>query len=72
MRKGGRFIERFAIAVALMAGASQWASAQAVPAAHWDTLQKYCLGCHNTDDWAGGLAFETLSRDNLPADAKTW
>ncbi len=50
-----------------------------VPAAHaadanpnWAVLQKYCFGCHNTDDWAGGLAFETLSPDNPHADAAAW
>src|SRR5689334_13208500 len=73
MRMGGRLIRRFASAAALlMIGASGVASAQAVPTAHWETLQKYCVACHNTDDWAGGLAFEALTRDNLPVDAKSW
>jgi mono/diheme cytochrome c family protein len=39
---------------------------------HWAVLKKYCFGCHNTDDWAGGVAFDTLSADSLPADARTW
>jgi mono/diheme cytochrome c family protein len=72
MRNGGRVVRRFAIASALLMAGAGVASAQAVPAAHWDTLQKYCFGCHNTDDWAGGLAFEALSHNDLPADAKSW
>ena len=35
-------------------------------------LGKYCSKCHNTEDWAGGIAFETLSPENIPEDAETW
>lgn len=35
-------------------------------------LQKYCSKCHNTEDWAGGIAFEALSPENIPQDAETW
>ncbi len=35
-------------------------------------LQKYCSKCHNTEDWAGGIAFETLSPQEIPQDAETW
>lgn len=33
---------------------------------------KYCEKCHNTTDWAGGVAFDTLSADNVADDAETW
>jgi mono/diheme cytochrome c family protein len=48
------------------------ADAAAPQAAHWAVLEKYCFGCHNTEDWAGGMAFDTLNAGNLPADARTW
>ena len=35
-------------------------------------LQKYCSKCHNTDDWAGGIAFDTMSPESIPEDAETW
>ncbi len=35
-------------------------------------LEKRCLKCHNSDDWAGGLAFDTLAGHDIPADAETW
>jgi mono/diheme cytochrome c family protein len=38
----------------------------------WQFLGKYCSKCHNTDDWAGGIAFESLTPDNIPEDAETW
>ncbi len=38
----------------------------------WAFLDKYCSKCHNTTDWAGGVAFDSLSADNIPEDAETW
>jgi hypothetical protein len=35
-------------------------------------LESSCGACHNSTDWAGGLAFDTLSLDNLHADAEVW
>jgi hypothetical protein len=35
-------------------------------------LGKYCSKCHNTEDWAGGIAFETLSPQDIPQDGETW
>lgn len=38
----------------------------------WEVLDKYCLDCHNLDDYAGGTAFDLLPRDELSADAELW
>ncbi len=35
-------------------------------------LQTYCTKCHNSEDWAGGVAFDTKSADSAGADAKIW
>jgi hypothetical protein len=39
---------------------------------HWSVLGKYCEGCHNTEDWAGGIAFDALTPAEIPGDAQTW
>ena len=35
-------------------------------------LEQYCFECHNSEDWAGGVAFDVLSLDELEHDAVTW
>src|SRR5579863_2520260 len=47
--------------------------AAAAPAdQHWAFLQQYCSKCHNAEDWAGGIAFDTMSPQEIPNDAKVW
>jgi hypothetical protein len=38
----------------------------------WAFLDQYCSKCHNTTDWAGGVAFDSLSPETIPDDAETW
>ena len=42
------------------------------PDQHWAFLQKYCSKCHNADDWAGGVAFDTMMPQDIGNDAKIW
>src|SRR5690349_18262131 len=35
-------------------------------------LTKFCGDCHNATDWAGGVAFDTMSPDNVSEDAGVW
>ncbi|HTX25208.1 MAG TPA: DUF1592 domain-containing protein [Steroidobacteraceae bacterium] len=44
--------------------------AQAKP--YWQMFGNYCEKCHNTDDWAGGVAFATMQPQDIPSDAKVW
>src|SRR5688572_8425227 len=44
----------------------------AAPLAHGKLLDRYCIECHSTVDWAGGVAFDALSADSLAEDAETW
>lgn len=62
-------------------GAADPARAAAVPAgtsppeAHdpnWKTVEDYCFNCHNTTDWDGKIAFDTLSADGVPQESKIW
>jgi len=44
----------------------------AADSSEWKVVEDYCVKCHNTDDWAGSLAFDTMSPDNIAHDAKVW
>src|SRR5512139_2634284 len=60
-----------------LVAAGSWAAAAegAAPSAlehNWDFVEKYCNACHNSTDWAGGVAFDTLERDGIAADAEIW
>jgi hypothetical protein len=37
-------------------------------------VEKYCVTCHNTTDWAGQLALDAVDHDHaaVPGDAETW
>jgi hypothetical protein len=35
-------------------------------------LETYCQECHNTTDWAGELALDSLDLKQIPGDAKVW
>ncbi|MEY2853122.1 MAG: hypothetical protein RL030_254 [Pseudomonadota bacterium] len=41
---------------------------------HWGMVDKYCVACHNTTDWAGKLALDTLPHEEtgIPDEAETW
>ena len=34
--------------------------------------EKYCTGCHNSEDWAGSLDLSTLDHAHLGPDAEVW
>ena len=38
----------------------------------WGMLKEYCSKCHNTSDWAGGVAFDTMQPAEVPANADIW
>jgi hypothetical protein len=52
--------------------ASAVSVASTQPPKHWDVLGKYCTECHNTTDWAGGVAFDALNADEIASDSETW
>ena len=59
-------------------GLATAASSEPAPApadaghARWQLLETYCFKCHNTTDWAGGVAFDTMTPDAVPDDAEVW
>jgi mono/diheme cytochrome c family protein len=38
----------------------------------WQFFDQYCSKCHNSTDWAGGIAFDTMTPDSFADDAKVW
>jgi Protein of unknown function (DUF1592)/Protein of unknown function (DUF1588)/Protein of unknown function (DUF1587)/Protein of unknown function (DUF1585)/Protein of unknown function (DUF1595)/Planctomycete cytochrome C len=58
-----------------MALSAQAVLAAAAPAAdHWPMVEQYCVGCHNTTDWAGQLALDAVDHTYaaIPGEAETW
>jgi Protein of unknown function (DUF1592)/Protein of unknown function (DUF1588)/Protein of unknown function (DUF1585)/Protein of unknown function (DUF1595)/Protein of unknown function (DUF1587) len=47
---------------------------QAKDPAHgeWAEVQQYCTQCHNVEDWAGGVAFDVMTPQQVPSNAKVW
>jgi mono/diheme cytochrome c family protein len=56
----------------VVTAASTAMAAASSPTRPWDLLEPVCGKCHNSTDWAGGLAFDTLTLDNFHADAEVW
>ena len=40
--------------------------AHGVAKAPWDLFGTYCTECHNAEDWAGSIAFDTMSEADIP------
>ncbi|MDR2216529.1 MAG: DUF1592 domain-containing protein [Nevskiaceae bacterium] len=62
---------------AMAADQSSTVAASASPhtaeiAGKWGFLDKYCGNCHNSTDWAGGVAFDTLTPEGIANDAELW
>src|SRR5689334_16230302 len=62
---------------ALLGLLSPFALGQAAPAAEGKggfspMLTSYCTKCHNADDWAGGLAFDTVDVGHAGEDPQIW
>ena len=39
---------------------------------YWAFLEQYCTECHNAEDWAGSIAFDTMTPDQVPEEAEVW
>jgi mono/diheme cytochrome c family protein len=38
----------------------------------WGLLEKNCSKCHNSTDWAGGVAYDTMTPETIAEDADVW
>ncbi len=59
-------------AASMAAGAVAATGTEDAATQKWAFFDKYCSKCHNVVDWAGGIAFESMSPHEIPADAETW
>jgi hypothetical protein len=41
-------------------------------AIEWGLIEQKCLKCHNSEDWAGGIAFDTLTAGDIAKDCEIW
>jgi hypothetical protein len=39
---------------------------------NWKMVTDYCQKCHNAEDWAGGIAFDTMTPADISDNAETW
>lgn len=37
-----------------------------------DVVQAFCVDCHNFEDWAGEIAFDTMDLDHVDRDQEAW
>src|SRR5262245_8207783 len=72
-------VSALAAAGVMLSAATSSAAVPSAPAAEnsahppeWALLEQRCEKCHNSVDWAGSLAFDTLFPQDIPADAETW
>jgi len=73
MKKGpAQGLLRMSALAAALAHCASASWAQGLPSAHQDVLDQFCVSCHNFEDWAGEIAFDTADRSNLQADAALW
>src|SRR5690348_8002232 len=73
MKKAGT-IQAAMIAVLGMT-AGTYAHADSTPSVDPPELKffdQYCSKCHNSTDWAGGVAFDTMPLEGMYDDAKVW
>jgi hypothetical protein len=59
-------------AAALLCAAVPVRAEDAPQPPQWSLLKDRCEKCHNSEDWAGGVAFDTLSPSDIASDAGTW
>jgi hypothetical protein len=84
-RRTRRTINRSAAAAAICLGLAAAPAAQAQEghspaleealaevAEQWPVLETTCIECHNFEEWAGGVAFDTMDPAAVPQDAEIW
>src|SRR5688572_7641550 len=49
-------------------------SVPAIAAEHaeWEVVETYCFECHNSEDWAGKVAFDLMDADAVAAEPKVF
>lgn len=61
----GALFAGFALHPLVLAAAEQEQKALQSVKDQWALLDDYCVSCHNTEDWAGSIAFDTMTPDTV-------
>jgi hypothetical protein len=56
----------------VLSGQGAQANGDEADHSQWATLERYCFGCHNDEDWAGSLALNLLSAESVPENAESF
>lgn len=56
----------------VMCAAAGMIAPQVFAADEWQVIENYCYQCHNDEDWAGSVAFNLLSADEVPHEAEVF
>ena len=84
MRGSGAFLCRYApklagacvplawLALSAPIAQAQGADTTAAAKPFNELISTYCVKCHNTEDWTGGLALETLDLNHAGQDSEEW
>ena len=73
--KDSRILAAFGTALLASLAAGPLAAATPAAAAHeaggqqWELFEAYCNDCHNTEDWAGGVAFDIMTPEDVGENA---
>ncbi|MEY4641704.1 MAG: hypothetical protein RLZZ227_1698 [Pseudomonadota bacterium] len=65
-------VRRSLHAAILAATGTLLASSSYAADSEWQTIETYCTECHNSEDWAGSVAMDTLNPGEVPHDAEIW
>jgi hypothetical protein len=60
------------LGTAVLLGAGAAVAGPVAQSPHWGTIEKYCVECHNSVDWAGKVAFDVLESNEVATEAQTW
>src|SRR3569833_2172124 len=73
-RTGTYSLRRVLLAVGFALGAANSGAAESPqakdPNDKWSFFEQYCEKCHNSTDWAGGVAFDAMGPESIGEDAK--
>lgn len=65
-------LNRLTLLAAVLGVAGHALPSAAASPKQWDLLEPLCGKCHNSTDWAGGVAFDTMSAGDIHANADVW
>ena len=72
MQRRSLLVATAVVAVAIIGGvALHDRGRKDAAAAPWPVLDKYCNGCHNDDDLAGGVSFKKIGRAGVDQNARS-